>query len=131
MKLSSRAVYGIRVCSLIAAGDGLPLSVSNLASQTKLSEKYLEQILGKLVKRGVLLSARGANGGYVLAKSAESVTLYDVLYAVDDAFVIGCDGDCKRGDCPDRTVFEGIANDINEIFRSETLAGVVRSREEQ
>lgn len=130
MKLSSRAVYGIRVCTLIAAEAKPPVSVSALAARTHLSEKYLEQILGSLVKSGVLASTRGANGGYSLAVSAEGITLYDILSAVDDAFEIGCEeGKCRQGNCPDKATFEGIESDINDIFKSRTLKSVARARE--
>ena len=130
MKLSSRAVYGIRVCTLIAAEDKPPVSVSALAARTQLAGKYLEQILSSLVKGGVLVSTRGANGGYSLAKSAEDVSLYDILSAVDDAFEIGCeDGKCTKGDCPDKATFEGIESEINKIFKSRTLKSIARTRE--
>lgn len=132
MKLSSRAVYGIRVCALIATEERPPVSVAALAAKTQLSEKYLEQILGSLVKGGLLASTRGAGGGYALAKSADDITLYEVLGAVDDAFEIGCaDGKCARGGCPDRATFEKIAAEINGIFASRTLASIARGREEQ
>lgn len=128
MKLSSRSVYGIRVCSLIAIEENPPVAVSALAAKTHLSEKYLEQILCSLVKGGVLVSTRGAGGGYTLARAAKDISLLDILLAVDDAFSVGCAAGCSK-QCPDKTTFEGIEEQINLIFQSSSLADIVRKRE--
>ena len=134
MKLSSRAVYGIRVCSLIATERKTPVALPVLAEKTELSEKYLEQILGSLVKGGVLESTRGACGGYALARSAERISLYDILSAVSDEFTVGCvTVNCGEGCshcCPDKGTFAGIEEKINGIFKSSSLAEIVRGREE-
>lgn len=134
MKLSSRAVYGIRVCSLIATEEKTPVALPALAEKTDLSEKYLEQILGSLVKGGVLESTRGVNGGYALAHPAEEISLYKILSAVDDAFTVGCVSiNCGEGcsrSCPDKSTFAGIEEKINGIFKLSSLAEIVRGREE-
>ena len=137
MKLSSRAVYGIRACALIATEEKTPVCLPLLAEKAELSEKYLEQILSSLVKGGVLVSTRGASGGYSLARSARDISLYDILVAVDDSFEIGCgstlDPGCgKKGgkSCRDKSTFEAIEKQINEIFRTSSLASVAHGRED-
>ncbi len=137
MKLSSRAVYGIRACALIAAEEKTPVSLPTLSEKAELSEKYLEQILSSLVKGGVLVSTRGASGGYSLAGSAEDISLYDILVAVDDAFEIGCGSSLEAGCgkkcgkyCRDKSTFENIEKQINEIFRISSLASVTHGRED-
>ncbi len=134
MKLSSRAVYGIRVCSLIATEQKTPVALSVLAEKSNLSEKYLEQILGSLVKGGVLVSTRGAWGGYALARGVENISLYDIISAVDDVFTVGCVtvncGDGCLHCCPEKGSFADIEEKINGIFKSSSLADIVRGREE-
>lgn len=134
MKLSSRAVYGIRVCSLIATEEKTPVALPVLAEKANLSEKYLEQILGSLVKGGVLESTRGVNGGYALARDAADISIYNILVSVDDAFTVGCVSiNCGEGCsrcCPDKGTFAGIEEKINGIFKLSSLADIVRGREE-
>ena len=130
MKLSSRAIYGIRVCSLISTEERTPVALSLIAEKSELSEKYLEQILGSLVKGGVLVSTRGVNGGYSLARNTSEISLLDILVAVDDVMEVGCGGKCEKI-CPDKATFVEIENKINDIFKSSSLESITLKREEQ
>ena len=130
MKLSSRAIYGIRVCSLISTEERTPVALSLIAEKSELSEKYLEQILGSLVKGGVLVSTRGVNGGYSLARNTSEISLLDILVAVDDVMEVGCGGKCEKI-CPDKATFVEIENKINDIFKSSSLESITLQREEQ
>ncbi|MBQ7227092.1 MAG: Rrf2 family transcriptional regulator [Clostridia bacterium] len=130
MKLSSRAIYGIRVCSLISTEERTPVALSLIAEKSELSEKYLEQILGSLVKGGVLVSTRGVNGGYSLARNTSEISLLDILVAVDDVMEVGCGGKCDKI-CPDKATFVEIENKINDIFKSSSLESITLKREEQ
>ena len=130
MKLSSRAIYGIRVCSLISTEERTPVALSLIAEKSELSEKYLEQILGSLVKGGVLVSTRGVNGGYSLARNTSEISLLDILVAVDDVMEVGCGGKCDKI-CPDKATFVEIENKIHDIFKSSSLESITLKREEQ
>ena len=130
MKLSSRAIYGIRVCSLISTEERTPVALSLIAEKSELSEKYLEQILGSLVKGGVLVSTRGVNGGYSLARNTSEISLLDILVAVDDVIELCCGGKCEKI-CPDKATFVEIENKINDIFKSSSLESITLKREEQ
>ena len=122
MKLSTRAIYGIRVCYIISKDKQSPLPLSTLTKKTQLSEKYLEQILCSLVKGNVLTSTRGASGGYALSRSSKEITLYDILSAVDDVFGVGCSSrECNSECCQNKDTFLDISEKINDIFRSSTL----------
>ncbi len=67
---------------LLACGHG-PLSATGIASRQDLSVAYLEQLLHRLKKESLLTSIRGPKGGYVLAKSADPVTLADIVEVLD------------------------------------------------
>jgi len=56
-----------------------------IAEQQRIPEKYLVHILLQLKRAGIVRSIRGAQGGYLLARPAEEVTLYDVVSAIDGA----------------------------------------------
>ncbi|MBQ7973513.1 MAG: Rrf2 family transcriptional regulator, partial [Clostridia bacterium] len=70
MKISTKGRYALQVMVEFAAHEGEILSLKSVAETHNISLKYLEQIVQKLVKADLLVSFRGANGGYKLAKQA-------------------------------------------------------------
>ena len=84
MKLSTRGDYATRVVlELSALGAPRPLAVSELASRTGVSPKYLEQIMSSLRAACVVRGERGVHGGYVLARHPDSLTVGEVVRAMD------------------------------------------------
>jgi Rrf2 family protein len=84
MKLSTRSTYGMRALMELALAFGQgPLSATLIASRQNLSVAYLEQLLHRLKKRGLVTSVRGPKGGYVLAKDPNRVTVADVVRILD------------------------------------------------
>ena len=84
MKLSTRSTYGMRALVELglAVGRG-PLSASLIASKQDLSVAYLEQLLHRLKKQGLVLSIRGPKGGYLLAKEPEQITVGEIVRILD------------------------------------------------
>ena len=84
LKLSTRAKYGLQAMVCLAQRDAsTPMSVRDIAAQELLPEHYLEQIITPLRKAGLVESIRGAQGGYRLARAAETVTVLEVIEALD------------------------------------------------
>lgn len=84
MKFSTRTLYGLKAVLVLAARYGeRSLAVSQIAKKEKLSVAYLEQILHGLKKKGLVKSARGPQGGYVLAKNPADITLKTLLYTLE------------------------------------------------
>jgi Rrf2 family protein len=89
--------YGSRALVFLALqGSDAPVSVTDVAADQGLSAKYLEQVLAALRSAGLVRSARGAQGGYALARSPEDITLRQVYEALE-----GHEGlvDCTK--CPE------------------------------
>lgn len=125
MKFSTRANYGLRLCFLIAIADET-ISLSTLTKQTGLSPKYLEQLLGMLKKGGIVDSTRGANGGYVLSRPSNEITIKDILVAVKDNIEVDCvGGNCKDKYCPNRIIFTRLYDEMDKIFNSLTLKNMI------
>lgn len=125
MKFSTRANYGLRLCFLIGIAEDT-ISLSMLTKQTGLSQKYLEQLLAMLKKGGIVDSTRGANGGYVLSRSAEKITIGDIFKAVNDHIEIGCvGGECLDEYCPNRRIFTKLYDEIDKLFASLTLKDMI------
>ena len=74
MKLSTKGKYGLRaLIDLAQYSEDSPVSITSIARRQDISERYLEQLMSKLKKAGLVKSIRGANGGYVLAKEAKEI----------------------------------------------------------
>lgn len=85
VKLSRTASYALQAVLQLAQSDasGCPVPCSRLAAEGKMPERFLLQILRSLVTHGILGSTRGVDGGYVLQRSPEDVSVLDVIEAVD------------------------------------------------
>lgn len=128
MKLSTRARYGLRLAFLIAVSGDKTVSLSTLVKQTDLSEKYLEQLLIMLRKGNVVESVRGSNGGYHLARSANEITIKEILVSLNDAFdITDCaEGRCKDEYCPNKIIFKRLYDGIDGILSSTTLEDMIK-----
>ena len=84
MRITTKSKYGMRMIVEIAAQpEGKAASLKAIARKINASEKYLEQIVIPLTKAGYLKSLRGANGGYVMGRSAEELTAHMVIAALE------------------------------------------------
>ncbi len=90
--ISTKTVYA--VAALYELGSGSPdklMKIKDIASQTDISQNFLEQILLELKKNGILLSVKGAHGGYRLAKPLAEIELKDIMKVLEnDAFGSPC-----------------------------------------
>ncbi|MGA2294377.1 MAG: Rrf2 family transcriptional regulator [Acidimicrobiales bacterium] len=136
MRVSTRGDYASRALLSLALRDDLamPVSVRDLAERTGLPQPYLEQILLSLKSVGLVRSKRGVGGGYVLARSAEAITLAEIVAAVDGPIVAGDfgephkDGACNHeGQCVLLGVWADVGNHMREHLASFTLADMVDS----
>src|SRR3989442_6235298 len=84
MKVSTRGDYAARaLLSLALHGTDRPTSVKEIAERTHLPQPYLEQILLSVNGAGLVRSKRGVSRGYVLARPPDSITLADIVSAVE------------------------------------------------
>jgi Rrf2 family protein len=88
MRISARTDYAIRATAYIAGhnrehGDLVPVNADEIARAQSVPPKYLQDILRDLRAAHVLRSVRGAEGGYLLARPADQLTLGDVIRALD------------------------------------------------
>ncbi|HEX3564129.1 MAG TPA: Rrf2 family transcriptional regulator [Acidimicrobiales bacterium] len=110
MQISARADYAIRaLAELVAAGPG-PVKSEHLAQAQHIPGKFLENILSELRHAGLLLSQRGADGGYWLARPAAEIALADIIRAVDGPLAN------IRGRRPETIGYEGAAIRLSEVW---------------
>lgn len=134
MKLSSTARYGLRAMSDLCAysRENLPVSVSDIAARQNIPVNYLEQILAKLRRGGLLTSIRGAQGGYLLAKDAREITISDILEALGESLTFGsCQTEkgCENAvTCPTFRLWRRVKGSVDEILGTTTLEDIANEK---
>lgn len=89
MNLSKKSRYGITaLIDLAVYARNQCVQLSSIAERNKISVKYLEQIFSGLRRAELVKSIKGPQGGYLLAKSPESITVADVIYALDGSYLL-------------------------------------------
>lgn len=83
MQISARVDYAVRAMLEIAAARPERVNRDDIACRQDLPTRYLEPILRDLSRSRLLVSQRGASGGYVLARTPDRITVADVARAVD------------------------------------------------
>ena len=94
MKLSTKGRYGLRaLIDLATYSEEEAVSISSIAARQHISEGYLEQLVAKLRKAGLVTSTRGATGGYRLAKDPGQISVGDILRALEGSLeAVECPG---------------------------------------
>ena len=74
--------YAMRAVLALAAGDGTPMTTKTIAALMKVPQSYLSKVLQSLVRGGLVFSTRGLNGGFVLARTPDAISMLDIMNAV-------------------------------------------------
>ena len=84
MKLSTRSRYGLRAMLVLGMHDSdEPLMTKQIAEEQNLPVTYLEQLMLTLRKAGLVNATRGAKGGYVLSRDPNSISLAEIVEALE------------------------------------------------
>jgi Rrf2 family protein len=81
--LSQTTEYALRVMVYLASRSGKPATIAQIAAATQTPEGYLAKVLRNLALAELVRSQRGLHGGSILARSAKSISVLDVVQAVD------------------------------------------------
>lgn len=138
MKLSTKGRYGLRaLIDLALYSEEETVSIASIAARQHISESYLEQLIAKLRKAGLVTSVRGAGGGYKLAKPAQDISVGDILRALEGSLdAVDCPGleqesGCSGSEyCVTKYVWQRINDSINRTvdeIRLDQLIDVSRS----
>jgi Rrf2 family protein len=139
MKVSTKARYGLRVMVALANrfGQG-PVFLKDIAREQELSEKYLSRIVIDLRSAGLLDAFRGANGGYVLTRSPDKITVGQVVNVLEDMTPMEClktPAVCGRVEsCSANEVWRRLDKAIQETMSGITLEDMLafgRQKNEQ
>ncbi|MHA1597405.1 MAG: Rrf2 family transcriptional regulator [Alphaproteobacteria bacterium] len=138
MRLSTKGRYAVMAMVDLAnygSEAGKPISLADVAERQEISLSYLEQLFGKLRRKGLVKSVRGPGGGYLLARDAEELRVSDIIMAVDEQLTAtrcnpgtgeGCHHDKSR--CVTHDLWSELTNQIYLYLSSVSLADVCERR---
>lgn len=110
MHISAKIDYAVRALVVLAASDGSAMSGASIAEAGGLPSKFLEGILAEMRRAGLVLSQRGAEGGYRLARPAKTIAIADVFRAIDGPLAE------VRGERPEQTAYEGVTKPLQSVW---------------
>jgi len=134
MRLSTRSRYGVRaMLDLALAGGKGPVNLQEIASRQDISADYLEQLLRKLRRAGLVRSIRGPRGGFVLARPAREITVWQIVAALEqDVAPVRCVNEevgrqppprpCPRvSGCATHLLWRAVARRLRSFLENRTL----------
>lgn len=134
MRLTTKGRYAVTAMLDLALQEGKrPVTLQDIAVNQEISLSYLEQLFAKLRKAGLVRGTRGPGGGYRLAKKMDSISIAEVISAVDEnADMTRCGGnsDCLDGEkCLTHELWMELSEKIFEFLNAITLGELVRRPE--
>lgn len=131
IRLNKLTDYAIVVMTTMAAPSGARYSAAQIAERTGVPVPTIAKLLKILAPAGLMVSTRGATGGYALARAPEDITIGDIITALDGPIAIascveGVEDSCSAESlCPMRGGWNKINKAINAALHSVTLADMM------
>jgi Rrf2 family transcriptional regulator, cysteine metabolism repressor len=139
MMFSTKAEYGVRVMVELARRAGeAPIPLAEIAEHDGLPLAYLEHLVARLRKAGLVDSRRGSHGGYLLARPASEITMAEVVEALEGSIApIECISEAADGSivcaresvvdhvCPTKLLWTRVRSSIVGTLRDTTLADLL------
>jgi Rrf2 family cysteine metabolism transcriptional repressor len=143
MLFSTKAEYGVRLMIELGRQPGsTPISLNSVAEAENLPLSYLEHLVAKLRKAGLVTSTRGAHGGYRLAKPADEITMDAVVQALEgqiapmecfhetpEGRVLCSHEDNSASGCATKLLWTRVQNGVTKALAGTTLAELVEFSE--
>ena len=134
MRLTTKGRFAVTAMIDVAMhSEKGPVTLAGVSERQKISLSYLEQLFGKLRRHGLVDSVRGPGGGYNLAHPASSLSVADIILAVDepiDATQCGGKENCKDDKrCMTHELWASLNAHIFSFLRSVSLEQLVRAQD--
>ena len=137
MKFGVGVDYSLKALLMLAERypSAQPLRVEEIAAVQGVPENYLRRLLIELKRGGLVLSQKGPNGGYMLARPPARITMADVVEIIEGDYTPvecledGANSFCPRDSgCPMREVWRDVRDSVVGILRNATLQSLVERR---
>lgn len=128
MQITRQADYAIRAVLYISKlSENQRAATSQIAKEQRIPPSFLAKIISQLSIAGLLQTSRGARGGVTLARTAQDISLLDVVEAIDGPIALNeCvhdDNACSFGeDCPLRPIWCNAQQDLVKRLKSTNFA---------
>jgi len=130
MNISVKGEYALQaVFDLAAYSAGEPVKIADISRRQRIPQKFLELILSGLKQGGFLESRRGAEGGYLLARTAEAITVGDVLRYIEGVKAKKSTRKGGSGD-PFCNMWQRVDAAVSDVIDHTTFAELVRGWKE-
>src|ERR1700746_3908588 len=136
MKFGVGVDYSLKALLMLADRypSAQPLRVEEIAAGQAVPENYLRRLLIELKRGGLVLSQKGPNGGYMLARPPARITMADVVEIIEGDYApVDCIEEssslCPRENpCPMRDVWRDVRDSVTSILRGVTLQSLSEKR---
>ena len=128
MQIPRRVDYGLRAIIYLAGQNPEKCcSIAEIAQEQGVPRKFLEKIIQELMRKKLITSKRGSCGGYMLARSPETISFYDVIEAIEGPIAVNAcmDSHMSCDQLPRCTmvgVWTEVQKKITEVFTRTTIA---------
>ena len=137
MQLTSTTDYAIRIVCYLAAQRQM-ISTSELSQELSVPSSYIPKITKKLKQAGIIKACEGTNGGYMLAKQPENISLMEIISCVEETMAINrCleeDRFCSRNledTCKIHKILLSLQNTYNNKLENVKVSDVIRPGEDE
>lgn len=131
MRLTTKGRFAVTaMVDLAMRGGKAPVTLAAISERQKISLSYLEQLFGKLRRNKIVESVRGPGGGYYLARPGNSISIAEIVIAVDeplDATKCGGKANCngENHPCITHDLWMGLNESILDYLQAVTLQQLV------
>jgi len=127
MHISQKGIYAVEaVFDLAERNSPEPVRIADIARRRNIPQKFLELILASLKQAGLVQSRRGAEGGYLLARPPESITVGDVLRVIEGASGLRMEGR-QQEENPLSDLWRRVDEAVTSVLDRTTFADLVRA----
>lgn len=129
MRISTKGRHAVMaMVDLAAHAKEKPVPLADVAQRQMISLSYLEQLVAKLKKNGLVKSMRGPGGGYILGQSASAMTIHQIVMAVDTASLrekSPAAGEAQAARKATEHLWQKMNEEVQKFLKSVTLEDVV------
>ncbi len=128
---STKVEYGLQLLIELARQSNV-VSLKQIAHKTKMPYRYLNKISRDLKKAGLILPKEGKNGGFVLAKKPNQITVKQILIALNEPLVLArclAHQNChlkRQLNCPTKIIWSRLKKKIDNDLQKITLKNLIK-----
>ncbi|PIS38744.1 MAG: Rrf2 family transcriptional regulator [Candidatus Nealsonbacteria bacterium CG08_land_8_20_14_0_20_43_11] len=134
MKFSTRSQYGLRAMVYLSLNPNKPFSLKQISEVEGIPFDYLEKILSRLRKAGLIKSAKGVSGGYFLSRRPKNIRIGEIINTLEGKIaLVKCVGSAKsfcpwQKNCRTRNVWEKAQRAVVSALNSFTLFDLISNK---